>query len=148
MEPMTTTLLSHVATFVTGGNTSGEDHRVSLIVPFNFVVGDQMLPSGTYQVISNRKRPEALSISNQDKKVHILTSGQPVQRDEIKTNEVVFHKYRSLYFLTDIQFANCSVSIHFPATKAEQFMSSEPAVTRERLELFYKNGDQSLPLNA
>jgi hypothetical protein len=124
MEPMDPAL-SHVVTFVSATHAPVEDHRVAVSVPFNFVVGEQILPSGNYVITSRRKTPEFVCFGNRQKNVNIQTKGKPVQRCEQHTDELVFHKYRSLYFLTDIQFANSSVNIQFPATEAEKWIQAQ-----------------------
>src|SRR5580698_8113087 len=70
MEPMDPAL-SHVVTFVSATHAPVEDHRVAVSVPFNFVVGEQILPSGNYVITSRRKTPEFVCFGNRQKNVNI-----------------------------------------------------------------------------
>jgi hypothetical protein len=125
VETIAESVLSHAATFVMAGSASAEEHQIRVTVPFNFLVGDQLLPSGNYRISSRRSSPEVLSIGNREKNVHIVAKGQTTQSGASNTDELVFHKYRSLYFLTDIQFAHSPTRIHFPATAAEKRMQAQ-----------------------
>jgi hypothetical protein len=109
-----------VASFISAASASAQDHRVKVTVPFNFTVGDQALPSGTYMIGSQNTNPAILEIRNWDKHVHILTLAQPSQRYAEHDNALVFHKYGGEYFLSDIRTENSSMNVHFPTTKAEK----------------------------
>ena len=126
METTTPANTSHAVTFVSAGSASAEDHRVYVSVPFNFVVGDQILPSGNYSISSKRKTPEVVIFNNRAKNVYVQAEGQPKQSCEQHTDELVFHKYRSLYFLTDVQFAHSSTNVFFPTSPAEKWIKSQP----------------------
>lgn len=109
-----------VATFIAAGPAHAQDHSVKATVPFNFTVGDQTLPSGTYTIGSRTTSPDVLAMRNWDKKVNILSMGQTNQGNPGHDNTLVFHKYGNQYFLSEIRSEGTSINIHFPATKAEK----------------------------
>jgi hypothetical protein len=120
MKNITAIALFIVATLIAAGPAPAQDHLVKATVPFNFSVGDHALPSGTYTISSEMTSPNLLAIRNWDKKVAILSLGQPNQDSQEYDNTLVFHKYGNQYFLSDIRSEAASMSIHFRATKAEK----------------------------
>jgi len=109
-----------------------QDRRVQATVPFNFTVGNQTVPAGTYMVSSSLSAPDLVTISNWSKKAHVMILGLPHQQYKQHTNALVFHRYGGQYFLSDIRTADSSMNIHFPPTKAEKRAQSQ----REEAGLF------------
>jgi hypothetical protein len=109
-----------VATFIAAGSASAQGYQVKATVPFNFTVGDQTLPSGNYTIGSSTSTPDVLALRNWDKKVAILSMGQPNQGNPGHDNTLVFHKYGNQYFLSEIRSEGASINTHFPTTKAEK----------------------------
>lgn len=120
MKNLTAIALFVVATFIAAGTAPAQDHMVKATVPFNFTIGDQTLPSGTYTIGSTVYAPNVLEIRNRDKKVEILSLGQPDQNNPRQDNMLVFHKYGNQYFLSEIRSESSSMNLHFPTTKAEK----------------------------
>jgi hypothetical protein len=108
------------ATFTAAGSASAQDAGVKATVPFNFTVGDLALPSGTYTIRSSMPTPGALVIRNWDAKVAVISLGEPTQGNNMQDNTLVFHKYGSQYFLSEIRSEGASMNVHFAATKAEK----------------------------
>ena len=109
-----------VATFTAAGPASAQDYQVKATVPFNFTVGDQTLPSGTYTIGSRMTSPNLLAIRNWDKKVNILSMGLPNEGNPGHDNTLVFHKYGNQYYLSEIRSEGASIDVRFPTTKAEK----------------------------
>jgi hypothetical protein len=120
MKNLTAIALFVVATFIAAGTAPAQDHMVKATVPFNFTIGDQALPSGTYTIGSSVNAPSVLEIRNRAKKVELLSMGQPGQNNPRHDNTLVFHKYGNQYFLSEIRTEGSSMNIHFPTTKAEK----------------------------
>jgi hypothetical protein len=114
-----------VATFAAAGPALAQDHRVQATIPFSFTVGDQTLPSGTYTIGSQTTSPSVLLIRNWDKKVAILSMGQPGQSNPTNENKLMFHKYGNQYFLSDIRSGGASMNVHLPTSKAEKRAKSQ-----------------------
>jgi hypothetical protein len=109
-----------VATFIAAGPAHAQDHLVKATVPFNFTVGDQALPSGTYTIGSRMTTADVLAIRNWDKKVNILSMGLPNQGNPGHDNTLVFHKYGNQYYLSEIRSEGASIDVRFPVSKAEK----------------------------
>jgi hypothetical protein len=109
-----------VATFIAAGSASAQGYQAKATVPFNFTVGDQALPSGTYTIGSGMTTPNLLAIRNWDKKVNILSMGLPNQGNPGHDNTLVFHKYGNQYYLSEIRSEGASIDVRFPVSKAEK----------------------------
>ena len=125
MKNIATFALFIAATFFATGPVRAQDHLVKATVPFSFTVGDRTLPSGNYTIGSSVTSPNLLVIHNWDKKIGIMSLGQPDNNNSRGDNTLVFHKYGNQYFLTDIRTANSSMNMHLPATKAEKRAKAE-----------------------
>ena len=109
-----------VATFAAADPASAQDHLLKATIPFSFTVGGQTLPSGTYTIGSGVTNPNVLAIRNWDKKVNILSMGQPNQGNSERDNTLVFHKYGNQYYLSEIRSEGASIDVRFPESKAEK----------------------------
>ena len=108
------------ATFIAAGPATAQDHLVRATVPFNFTVGDQTLPSGTYTITSEINSPYLLALHNSDKKVFFYSLGEPDQSNPRHDNILVFHRYGNQYFLSDIRSNGTGLNLHFAPTNAEK----------------------------
>jgi hypothetical protein len=63
-------------------------------VPFEFVVGDKVLPAGKCVVLAANAATETILIRNKDTKTSLFSSTLPSEtRETAATDELVFHKY-------------------------------------------------------
>ena len=87
-------------------------------VPFDFTVGNQVLPAGTYQV-SYYATKNAILIRGEDDRFHAFTSIQP---DDPSTSdsEAVFTKYGNQYFLHEVLCGAVSMHVALPTSKLEK----------------------------
>jgi hypothetical protein len=109
-----------VACLIAAGPAPAQDLSVRATVPFSFTVGDRTLPSGAYRVDYGVTSPGLIAMRNWDKKVGLLSLGQPDQNNPGHQNVLVFHRYGSQYFLSEIRSEGASMNIRFPVTKAEK----------------------------
>jgi hypothetical protein len=126
MKPIACTAVILTATSTLQGDASANAYQVAVAIPFNFLLGDQILPSGNYLITADRKNPENMSIRNWEKNLSLQRRGWAMPWYAKERDVLVFHKYRSLHFLTDLHFAGSPVNIHFPTTKAEMWISAQP----------------------
>jgi opacity protein-like surface antigen len=87
-------------------------------VPFDFTVGNQVLPAGTYQV-SYYATKNAILIRGEDERFHAFTSIQP---DDPSTSggKVVFTKYGNQYFLHEVLCGAVSMNVALPTSRMEK----------------------------
>ena len=79
--------------------------RTSAQIPFDFIVGEQTLPAGLYELRRIGNNPYLLCIQNVDysRNVMIFNTSLLDQGDSIRQNALVFHRYGDAYFLAEIR---------------------------------------------
>jgi hypothetical protein len=89
-------------------------------VPFEFVVGDRIVPAGKCIVQAAPTAGDTILIRNDDASVRLfssLTFGETRRVPE--THELVFHKYGDRYFLSEIRVAGNRVVYEVPVSREE-----------------------------
>ncbi len=114
-----------VATFIAAGPAPAQDRVVKATVPFNFTVGEQTLPSGTYIIGPTSTAPNLITMRNWDKHVAVMSLGQSGQSYRGTDNTLVFYQYGGQYFLRDIHSEGASMHVHFTPSKAEKRAKSQ-----------------------
>ena len=128
MKKFTITALLTLAGLVSAGSAFAQiKHEVRAYVPFEFSVGDRMLPAGNY-VFDSESTPagdnHVLLVRNIDHPqyaaVTIGNDGSWAQTPFYKadTERLVFDNYGGQYFLREIR--GLSLNLEFPTTKAEK----------------------------
>ena len=72
MKWITAVALLTIASIVSAGRALAQDRAVQATVPFDFTVGDKLLPSGTYTITSVSSG--VILIQNYDKHVTALST--------------------------------------------------------------------------
>jgi hypothetical protein len=130
MKRITAFALLAIANFALAGTSYAQSNGVWAKVPFAFTVGDKVLPAGTYTikpdsthviVIKNHDHPgeAALSLVNQ------ASNGSP------SGGKLLFLKYGSQYFLSEILCNPADMNLSIPPSKREKRAQREQA-TLER----------------
>jgi len=74
--------------------------RITVNVPFSFVMSDRTFPAGQYYVSSERDK---LTVQNSASKIIFMTITNPVSGRHVgPTGEVVFHCYETQCFLSEL----------------------------------------------
>jgi hypothetical protein len=114
---ITSIALFALVSLVTVGSISAQERAVKANVPFDFTVGDKLLPAGTYTI--SAENTGVIKIQNRDKHVVILTMTTSDGR-EAKTGELVFNKYGDQYFLHEILCSSADMNMAVPTSKQEK----------------------------
>lgn len=69
-------------------------------IPFEFIVADQTLPAGEYQV--NRALGNALTIRTSDPNAAVSRLTNEIQPKKDRRARLVFHRYGERYFLAEV----------------------------------------------
>ena len=104
---------------------NGQGRVLKAQVPFEFVVGEQTLAAGEYDVRAIDQSRDAIAITNAggDAAVRLST---PAQRSGMSNAaKLVFHRYRSTYFLSEIWMAGESTGRELARSKQERAMQRE-----------------------
>lgn len=107
------------ALFVTGG-VWAQDHAVKATVPFAFTVDNTVLAPGTYYIANASSFREVLRIDGWEKRSHSRVIAEPNPNGSGQANELVFHRYGNLYFLSEIRDVDSSMCYRFATSKAEK----------------------------
>lgn len=92
-----------LAAAAVSANAQLTSHGVIADIPFDFIVGDQALPSGKYSVRAATADGHGLRISNLAGKASVVRLSNSVAENSKKRNaRMVFHRYGQQYFLAEI----------------------------------------------
>jgi hypothetical protein len=114
-----TTVLAYLAaTLISLGSACAHAQAPVFKVPFDFTVGTQVFPAGTYRV-SYYPTKSAILIRSQDDRFHALT-GTHAADPSISDSEVVFTKYGNQYFLHEVLCSALSMNVALPTSRLEK----------------------------
>jgi hypothetical protein len=109
-----------------------QDNGVKADVPFDFVVGNQVLPAGEYTVINQGPVNQAISIRTQEGKTVALSLTLPCSSiDPSAKTKLVFHTMAGRYFLYQIWTQGNSSYRQLPKSKAEVELAKNTDATGE-----------------
>jgi hypothetical protein len=128
-------MLLAVVALATTAVSAQTSRRVVATVPFNFIVGDKELPSGTYWIQPTTIGSGILRITgtgNSKSTVRLTTN---LHRNNAGQGKLVFHRYQDQYFLSEI----------WPTGEADgrQLMKSSREKATQRDQLALNDGRQA-----
>ena len=98
-----------------------QESRVKANIPFDFVVGDQVMPAGEYQVSPIGGSGQAISILSEDRKsTALVVTSACATSGPSKNTKLVFHALGGRYFLSQIWTAGYSQGRQLHESKAER----------------------------
>jgi hypothetical protein len=93
--------------------------RLLASVPFPFEVNGKAMPAGQYELVRPPQGKSVVIRNRVDSGVRVaVLAGEAEHRRP--SNELVFRKYGTRYFLGEIQYAGRNVAMQLPAAKAER----------------------------
>jgi hypothetical protein len=114
-----TTVLAYLAaTLISMASACAHAQAPAFKVPFDFTVGNQVLPAGTYQV-SYYATKNAILIRGEDERFHAFTSIHPAD-PSASDREVVFTRYGNQYFLHEVLCGAVSMNVALPRSTREK----------------------------
>jgi hypothetical protein len=117
MKRMTALLFLLAATLIAMGSVRAHAQSTGFKVPFDFTVGNQLFPAGTYQVSYPAQR--VILIQSQDERFYAMSmiyAADPATSD----NKVVFTKYGNQYFLHEVLCSAMSMDVALPTSRLEK----------------------------
>jgi hypothetical protein len=133
MKRITSIALFALVSFVAIGSMSAQNRAVKATVPFDFSVGNKLLPAGTYTISSESYG--VIEIRNYDRHI-ALVSTTTHDANESKTAELVFHKYGDQYFLSEILCASADMNMAVPTSKQEKTARTQEANLQNSSQVF------------
>ena len=120
---MMTLALAAASAAVANGQAS---QKLKAQVPFDFIVADKTLPAGNYRVGAIDQSGGTIGIMNTAGEGAIRLSSSAKRSDHVKTAKLVFHRYGSTYFLSQVWMAGEQTGRELSLGKQEH------AIQRER----------------
>lgn len=118
MKRITVAALYTLAGVLGVGTAFAQNHEVRATVPFNFAVGNKVLPAGNYSITSISD--SAIEIWNRQRNASVLTQTFPDSNRASKGAKLVFRKYAGQYFLREILCESAEMNVGLPARKIEK----------------------------
>ena len=117
MKKISVTALFALASLVSVGSVSAQDHTLQATVPFDFTVDRTLLPSGTYTI--KPTSANSVVILNREKNISVISSVYTDDKESL-TGKLVFNKYGDQYFLHKILSSSIDVNLAIPISKIEK----------------------------
>lgn len=101
--------------------------QVTAQVPFDFIVADRTLRSGQYEMRNANGAGDVLAIRDADGKSRVMYLTSPVIANDRqgRSAKLVFHRYGSTYFLSQVWVAGKSEGREFAKTSQERAIAHE-----------------------
>ena len=134
MKRITAIALLAIANFGMAGTSFAQSKGVRSDVPFDFTVGNQLLPAGTYTIKTESEG--LIAIKNHNKPIAVFTL---VDRDGAKPpngGKLMFHKYGNQYFLSEILCSWTDMNVSVRPSKAEKRVQLQQAMVHPNSEVF------------
>ena len=98
----------------------GSSNGVQAAVPFQFMVGDKVVPAGECIVQEATMAAETIVVRSKYSKVSLFTAAAPIEVvQEGRGSALVFHKYGDRYFLAQVRVEGSHTIYQLPESKAE-----------------------------
>jgi hypothetical protein len=107
-------LFAVVSTFGVG-SALAQDRPIRATMPFNFTVGNQVLPAGTYTIL--QVRDDLIEIQDEDGSA-VLSADYP-HSNLLNHADLVFNRYGNQYFLRQVDGGVSAVNVNLPLSKSE-----------------------------
>jgi hypothetical protein len=136
MKRITAIALLAIANLAMAGTSFAQTEGVQAKVPFDFTVGNKVLPAGTYRIQSQTKSGAVIVIRNHDKPIAMLTT---VDQDGTRSKDggkLIFHKYGDQYFLSEILCDSADMNVALHPSKAEARVRLQQAMVHPSSEVF------------
>jgi hypothetical protein len=104
-------------------------------VPFSFVVANHQMQPGRY-IVTPVNYGTLRIFNTEDSKNQMFVSVHSVESSKLTDPKLVFHRYGSSYFLTQVWNGNRDTGREVPKSKAEkEIASASPSNPRPRAEI-------------
>jgi hypothetical protein len=124
MKPFlfTITALLTLANVATAARALSSNPALLARVPFNFTVGHDQLPAGTYTI--SRDPWGLVTMQSIDRRRNVIVT-TTVEPDSMAGDKLVFRRYGDRYFLGKV--SSTAFSAHFPVSKMEKTIQYQEA---------------------
>ena len=118
MKRIATLVLFTIVALVTAGGARAQAHSVRARVPFAFTAGNDPLPPGNYEITTSSSG--VIEIRNRDNSVAVLTTTTYNSKELRNGAKLVFSRYGSQFFLSEILCAYAPLNVSLPSSNQEK----------------------------
>lgn len=113
-----------------------QDEKITVNVPFEFVVDGKTVPAGEWAVRSASDGAWLVSLSNREVKVGVFTTTTIYETQKPASRyALVFHKYGDEHYLAGIKVGGSTIWYHLPQSKAEAELRAKNVPAGEEVVL-------------
>ena len=105
------------AALISMGSACAHAQTPRFTVPFDFTVGNQVLPAGTYQV--SYATQNVILIQSKGGRFHAMTTTLADDKESYG-GELIFAKYGNQYFLHEVLCADVAMNVEIPKSRLEK----------------------------
>ena len=134
MKRITAIALLAIANFAVAGTSFAQSKTVQAKVPFDFTVGNKLLPSGTYTI--KEQSTGLIVVKNHDKAIAMISLVNPDDNKAAGGGKLVFHKYGSQYFLSEVLSDRTNMDVQVPVSKTEKRVKLQEAMIAPSSDTF------------
>ena len=134
MKRITAIALLAIANFAVAGTSFAQSRTVQAKVPFDFTVGNKVLPSGMYTI--EEESPWFIVIKNHDKPVERVSVVEQDGKKAATGGKLIFHKYGSQYFLSEVLSDRANMNVQVPVSKTEKRVKLQEAMIAPSSDTF------------
>jgi len=117
MKRITAISLLTIAGLASSGIALAQDRVVEAKVPFNFSVGNKLLPAGTYRVTQSSSN---LVLVQDGERNNAAMSTTYSSSGSTGPGKLVFDKYGDRYFLHAVLSERAGINVDFPTSRSEK----------------------------
>lgn len=134
MKRITAIALLAIANFAVAGTSFAQSRAVQAKVPFDFTVGNKLLPSGTYMI--QEESTGYIVIRGHDKPIAMVSLVAQDGNKAADGGKLVFHKYGSQYFLSEILCDRANMNVQVPFSNTEKRVKLQEAMIAPSSNIF------------
>jgi hypothetical protein len=134
MKRITAIALLAIANFAVAGTSFAQSKAVQAKVPFDFTAGNTLLPSGMYTI--EEESPWFIAIKSHDKLIATVSVVDQDGKKSANGGKLIFHKYGSQYFLSEILCDRAAMNVRVPASKTEKRVKLQEAMIAPSSDTF------------
>jgi hypothetical protein len=134
MKRITAIAFLAIANFALAGTSFAQSTGVRANVPFDFTVGNKLLPAGTYTI--KEQSDHVILITNHDKPIAAISLVNGDSKRSPNGGKLSFHRYGSQYFLSEILCDQADMNLQVPTSDTERRTALQEAKLRARGETF------------
>ena len=130
MQRIKTIALFTLATIFGAGAALAQTNAVQATMPFDFTVGNKLLPPGTYKVVP--VNDSVIEIQNNNRQVAVLSQTSP-DSTATANGKLVFDKFGDQYFLREVLGGPFALNVSLPSSKSETRARTQEATVNNQI---------------